>query len=88
MRAVIWPHRIDILGAQFVPREAWDPLLNDLRAEHVPSYTPTGKRLAVFGSRDGQINAFVYRTAPLRDEDVIKVLAKHGISASIGAGPS
>jgi hypothetical protein len=84
MEANIWPHRIDILGAN-LPKEAWEPLLNELRAEHVPSLTPTGKRLSVFVSPKGRVDAVIYRTAPMPDEEIARILEKRGIPASICA---
>lgn len=85
MHAVVWKHRIDIFGAQALPKDKWDPLLNELKAEHVPSATPPGKRAAVVGGPGGQTDAFVYRTADMADEEVIRILDKYGITAKIGA---
>lgn len=84
MHATIWPHRIDILGTNSFAKDAWEPLLNDLKAEHVPSATPIGKRMAVTIGPNGRVDAFVYRTTPMPDEEVIRILAKHGIPATIG----
>jgi hypothetical protein len=33
MHADIWTHRIDILGANSLPQDAWGPLLNDLKEQ-------------------------------------------------------
>ncbi|MGH9711762.1 MAG: hypothetical protein ACRD5M_00475 [Candidatus Acidiferrales bacterium] len=84
MRATIWPHRIDILGANWLPQQAWEPLLNDLKAEHVPSATPVGKRMAVTLGPNGRTDAFVYRTTPIADAKVVRILQKYGIASSIG----
>ncbi len=85
MRAVIWKHRIDILRADQLPNEKWDGLLDELKAEHVPSATPIGKRLAVVGVSAGGTVAFIYRTSDMPDEQVVEILRKHGIPASIGS---
>jgi hypothetical protein len=88
MRATIWPHRIDILGANSLAQQEWEPLLNDLRAEHVPSATPVGKRMAVTLGLGGRTDAFVYRTAPIPDDEVVRILGKYGIAARIGVEES
>lgn len=84
MRATIWPHRIDILGANSLAQRGWEPLLNDLKAEHVASATPVGKRMAVTLGPSGRTDAFIYRTTPIADDQVIRILAKYGIAASVG----
>jgi len=84
MEAIVWPQRIDILGASALCKEAWEPLLDDLKAEHVPSFTPTGKRLCVAVGPSGRLDAFIYRTIAMPDDDVVRILAKHGIDAIVG----
>lgn len=84
MQAIVWHHRIDILRANSVPKEVWESLLNELKAEHVPSFTPVGKRMAAAVGPTGRVDAFVYRTAPIADDEVIHILAKYGIAARIG----
>ena len=84
MEAIVWPDRVDILGAGGLPRDSWEPLLDELRAKHVPSFTPEGRRMAAVGNPRHGWDAFVYRTAPMRDEEVIGILAKYGIAAKTG----
>jgi hypothetical protein len=87
MHADIWPHRIDIhvdiSEANSLSQQAWDPLLNDLKAESVPPLTPAGERTAVIGEPDGRMHVIVYRTTPMSDEEVTRVLAKYRIRASV-----
>lgn len=85
MEATIWPDRIDILGAGALPNELWKPLLDDLKAEHVPGLTPTGKRMSVVVSPTGGTDAFIYRTASIPDDEVIRILSNYGIPGSIGS---
>jgi hypothetical protein len=59
--------------------------LDELKAEHVPSLTPTGKRLSVVLNPSGRLDAFIYRTAAMPDEEAIRILGKYGISASVGS---
>jgi len=82
MEANIWPHRIDILSV-ILPREAWEPLLDELKAEHVPSFTPKDKRHLLLVSPKGRIDAIIYRTAAMADEEVARILEKRGIRANI-----
>lgn len=83
MRAIVWRHRIDILSSESLPKEKWEPLLNDLKAEHVPSATPSGERVAIVSGHDG-VDAFVYRTADMADDEIVRILDRYGIPASFG----
>jgi hypothetical protein len=87
VHARISSQRIVIYDAQ-ASEEAWTPLLDDLKAEHVPGVTPAGKRMTMVVEEGGRIVAFIYRTAPLRDEEVVRILAKHGIPANLVAAHS
>jgi hypothetical protein len=85
MHAIIRRVRIDIFGVESLPRERWEPLLDELKAEHVPSATPAGKRHAIFPTASGRTDAFVYRTTDMADEEIIRILEKYGIPASVGS---
>jgi hypothetical protein len=85
MHATIWQDRIGILGAESLPKEKWEPLLDELKAEHVPSGTPAGKRHAIFLTPTGRTDAFVYRTTDMADEEIIRILGKYGIPASVSS---
>jgi hypothetical protein len=85
MHATIWQNRIDILGAESLPKEKWVPLLDELKAEHVPSATPVGKRMAIFATPSGRTDAFIYRTTDMADEEIIRILGKYGIPAGVGS---
>lgn len=84
MQAKVWRDRIDIVGASSLVNDRWTPLLDELKAEHVPSLAPNGKRMAVVASSTGRIDAFIYRTAEMSDDEVIRVLGKYGIPATVG----
>jgi hypothetical protein len=83
MEATVEPGRIVILGTSSLPREEWETILNDLKAEHVPAFTPTGKRMAVAVSPAGRIDAFIYRTAQMPDDEVVRILTKQNIPARV-----
>jgi hypothetical protein len=80
MHAIVRPTRIDIEGSGAIPKDSWEPLLDDLKAVHILGLTPTGKRLMVAVGPTGRIDAFIYRTG-MTDDDVIRVLRKYGIDA-------
>ena len=80
MHAIVRPSRIDIDSAGSVPDELWEPLLDDLKAVHMPGLVPTGKRMMVAIGPTGRVDAFIYRTGQT-DGDVIRVLEKYGIEA-------
>jgi len=80
MHAIVRPIRIDIEGSGGIAKDSWEPLLDDLKAIHMPGLTPTGKRLMVAVGPTGRIDTFIYRTG-MTDDDVISVLGKYGIDA-------
>lgn len=80
MHAIVRPFRIDIDGSNGVPKDSWEPLLDELQAVHMPGLTPTGKRIMIAVGPTGRIDAFIYRTG-MPDEDVVRVLEKYGIDA-------
>ncbi len=85
MDATVWHDHIDIFGAGTLRKETWERLLDELKAEHVPSFTLTGKMMLIDESARGRTNAIVYRTRAIRDQQIIRILAKYGIEASVGA---
>jgi len=82
MEAHIRHERIDLLGVN-LPKDAWEPLLNELKVVHVRGLNPTGKRVTAVISPRGRSDAFIYRTTPLSDADVVRILKKHGIAATV-----
>jgi hypothetical protein len=83
MEAIVEPGRIAILGTSSLPKEEWETLLDDLKAEHVPAFTPTGKRMAVGVSPTGRIDAFIYRTTQMSDDEVVRILKEHNIPSQV-----
>ncbi|HEY4776614.1 MAG TPA: hypothetical protein VIH56_03060 [Candidatus Acidoferrales bacterium] len=84
MYAIVRPTRIDIEGANGVAKDSWEPLLDELKAEHMPGLMQTGKRIAVAVGPTGRMDAFIYRTG-LTDEETLRILKKYGIDASTEA---
>jgi hypothetical protein len=82
MHAIVRPTRIDIEGATAVATESWQPMLDELQAEHVPGLTPNGKRMMVAVTPSGRMDGSIYRTTSMADEDVIRILRKYGIEAN------
>ena len=86
MDATVWRNRIEIRGSGALPTQAWQPLLKDLEAEHVPPFTPRGYRFAMAVSSGASV-ATIYRTHSINDEEIIetvRVLREYGIAATIG----
>jgi hypothetical protein len=87
MEAHVYRHRIHILGSSSVARDTWEPLLDDLKAEHVTGLTPHRKRIAVAVNPKGRIDAFIYRTKPMPDDEIVRILGKYGIPATVKTEP-
>ena len=83
MEAIVEPHRIVILGSSSLPKEKWEALLNDLKAEHVPSFTPPGQRMLVTLSPEGRTDAFIYRTNRMTDDEIVQVLSEYNIPSQM-----
>jgi hypothetical protein len=81
MEAKIHRNRIDILGAK-LSEEEWESLLDELKAEPVPGFTTPGRRLAVVIGPASRIDAIVYRTTPIPDSELVRILWRHGIPAT------
>jgi hypothetical protein len=82
MHATVFPDRIDIYGAGALRQELWKSLLDELKAEDIPGVTQAGKRMSAAVGPDGPV-AFIYRTTPMSDEDVIRILGKYGIQTAV-----
>ena len=84
MHAIIRDIRIEILRPERLPKEQWEPLLDELGAE--PSAgTPAGKRHAIFPDQSGEMRAYIYRTTDMADEEIVRILGKYGIPATVGS---
>lgn len=81
MEAKIYRNRIDILGAK-LSGEEWESLLDELKAEHVPGFTPKGRRLAIVMGPASRIDAVVYRTTHIPDPELVRIFWRHGIPAT------
>lgn len=58
----------------------WESLLDELKAHHVPSLHPTGKRMSVDVSAGGKVRAVVHFTpSTVGIDEAIKILEKRGV---------
>ena len=80
MNGIISDYRIDIYDAHNLPKEQWESLLNELEARHIPEFMPKGQRIASVAAENGGMIATIYRTHDLRDEEVVMILKRYGIS--------
>lgn len=55
--------RIGILDAN-LSEDAWESLLDELKAERVPSRRQTAKKVSVVVGPNGRIDAFIYLARP------------------------
>jgi hypothetical protein len=84
MHAIVRTARIDIEGASGVAKDSWKPLLDELKAVHMPGLTPPGERMLIAPCPSGREDAFIFRTG-MAEEDVIRILQKYGIEAYMEA---
>jgi len=62
------------------PTAWWESLLDELRAHHVPSLHPTGKRMSVDVGASGGIRAVVHFTPSMVGlDEAIKILERRGV---------
>jgi hypothetical protein len=84
MHAIIRDVRIEIVGPERLPKGQWEPLLDELGAR--PSAgTPAEKRHAIFPDQSGEMRAYIYRTTDMADEEIVRILAKYGIPATVAS---
>jgi hypothetical protein len=83
MHAVVRKGRIDIHGANGIAKTSWEPLLDELKAIHISSLMQTGKRVAVGITSRGQVNATIYPTIEVADDEKARILERYGIEVSI-----
>jgi hypothetical protein len=80
MHAIVRYRRIDITGKNDLAPNAWEALLDELKAEHVPGQTPFGERMLVVDN-----GVFIFRINDLldmNDADVVRILERYGIDAN------
>jgi hypothetical protein len=80
MHAIVRSDRIDIEGASALPKESWEPMLDELKAVRMPGLTQPGRRFAASIGPRGRNYVSIYRTG-LPDEEIFRILAEYGIVA-------
>jgi hypothetical protein len=71
---------IDITEIPLNQHIEWESLLNELKAEHIPSWYQDGKRMGV-SVVDGKAHVFIYRTAKTPPEpQILEILKWYGIA--------
>ena len=80
MKITIHEERIDVAEIPVFPKIDWEPILTELKAEHLPGLYQQGKRMGV-NMIDGKIHAYIYRTDKTPPEaEILQVLKRHGVS--------
>jgi hypothetical protein len=71
--------RIDSLAENLSP-EAWEALLDELKAHHVPSFHQNGKRMYIEASLQGTLKAVIHFTSEtVSMEEAVAILRRRGI---------
>ena len=79
MKITIHPDRIDITEIPLHDGIEWNPILDELKAEHLPGFYQAEKRMGVSGVA-GQTHVYIYRTDKTPPEPEIRaILKRHGI---------
>jgi hypothetical protein len=80
MKITINSEIIDITEIPINHHIEWEPVLNDLKAEHMPGFYPDGKRMGV-SIVNGQAHVYIYRTDKTPPEPkILEILRSHGIA--------
>jgi len=82
MHASIRHNEIQILDVEPLPKEVWDSLLDELKAERA-SWMQRGERVSILQDKNGRANASIWRNPSLSGEEIISILGKYGIEASV-----
>jgi hypothetical protein len=82
MYAIVYSARIDLYLGNTLSEERLELLLDDLKAEHVPSLMPHGRRSVTAVDSAGRMITFVQRTSNLTDSEIADILNRQGISVA------
>ena len=71
---------IDVSEIPMYPPIEWEPILNELKAEHIPGLYQQGKRMGV-SIVNGTICAYIYLTDKTPPEsEILEILKRHGVT--------
>ncbi len=80
MKITIHDERIDITELPLGNRIQWNPILDELKSEHVPGLYQHGKRMGM-NIVNGRLHAYIYRTGKIPPEaEILEILQRHGIA--------
>ena len=80
MKVTIHNERIDITELPLGNRIQWNPLLDELKSEHIPMLYQNGKRMGR-NIVNGRLHAYIYRTDKTpADSEILEILNRHGIA--------
>lgn len=78
MKATIQNGAIQFSEIPHFPKFQWAPLLDELKAEHVPGLYQAGQRMHV-AIVDGKVCTCVYLTDKPSQSKILEILGRHGI---------
>lgn len=79
MKVRIQNGMIDVSEIPLYAQVKWEPILDELRAEHIPGLYQQGKRMGV-SVENGRLHAYIYvseKTPP--EPKILEILERHGI---------
>lgn len=81
MKVTIHDGMIDVSEIRMYPPIKWEPILDELKAEHIPGLYQQGKRMGVSIVND-RIRAYIYLTdRTLPEPEILEILKRHGITS-------
>ena len=79
MKVAIHNGMIDVSEIPLYPPIRWEPILDELSAEHIPGLYQHGRRMGV-SIENGRLRAYVYLTDRTPTEPkILEILERHGI---------
>jgi hypothetical protein len=81
MKITIHGGMIDVTEIPLYPPVVWEPILDELRAEHIPGVYQQGKRMGV-SIVNGKLRAYIYLTDKMPSEsEILEIFRRHGITS-------
>lgn len=78
MKVTIHNGMIGISEIPMFPTIEWEPILDELNAEHIPGLYQRGRRMGV-NIIDGRLRAYIYLTDKTPPEPrILEILGRHG----------
>jgi hypothetical protein len=81
MKVTIHNSMIVVNEIPMYPAIEWEPILDELKAEHIPGLYQQGKRMGV-SLVNNRIRAYIYLTDKTPPEaEILEILKRHGVNS-------